>query len=278
MDKVNKLFAQYAALHRQGAQSDEIFAALRPEIEALSPKERLNLRSRVRAWRAGTIEAPRITPLSKLMDAPAPPPPAPQGFTGLSDVLAMEYDDSAAAPAPAADTVPAGPDHKACPYCGVNNPVDEVICQGCGHILATANSPSATRNLIQTKEFFLNHEFFGGDYTLELRVRDTGKQFRLRPQDRTGELVIGRMEDTKALTVDVDLSDQDGEALGVSRLHLGLRYDTEYQTIQVFDIGSANGSFLNGQRLHPNEKRIVRDGDELRLGRLVMRVKFVRPA
>jgi hypothetical protein len=277
MDKVNKLFAQYAALHRQGAQPDEIFAALRPEIEALSPKERLNLRSRVRAWRAGTIQAPRLTTLGKMMDDPAPR--APEGFTGLADVLAMEYEEAGAAPPAAAEAVPAGPDHTACPYCGVNNPADEVICQGCGHILAV-NSPHATRSLAQTKEFFLNHEFFGSDYTLELRVRDTNQVYTLRPQDRAGgELVLGRnIAEGKALKVDVDLGDQDAEALGVSRLHLGLRYDTDYQTIQVYDVGSANGSFLDGQRLHRNERRILRDGDELRLGRLVMRVKFVRPA
>ena len=49
MDRVNRLFAEYAALHRQGAQHEEIFATLRTEIEALSAKERLNLRSRLRA-------------------------------------------------------------------------------------------------------------------------------------------------------------------------------------------------------------------------------------
>jgi len=266
--------SQYAALHRQGAQSDEIFAALRPEIEALSPKERLNLRSRIRAWQAGAIDAPRIKPLSKKADKPPQPAPPPQGFTGLADVLEMEYVE----PSPAEQApVPVGPNHKACPHCGVNNPLDEAICQGCGHLLTT-DGPRATRNLLQTKEFFLNHEFFGADYTLELRVRDTGKVFSLRPQERSGELVIGRVEDSKALTVDVDLSDQNGEALGVSRVHLALRYDRDYQTVQAFDLGSANGSFLNGQRLYPNEKRIVRDSDELRLGRLVMRVRFARPA
>lgn len=274
MDKVNKLFAQYAALHRQGAKTDEIFAALRPEIEALSPKERLNLRSRIRAWQAGTIDAPRLTPLSKMLDKPAQPAPAPQDFTGLADVLEMEYiEPQPAEPTPAL----VGPNQKACPQCGANNPLDEVICHVCGRIIA-ADGPRATRNLLQTKEFFLNHEFFGTNYTLELRVRDTGKAFSLRPQDQRSELVIGRLENNKALKVDVDLSDQDGEALGVSRLHLGVRYDPDYQTVQVFDLGSANGSFLNGQRLYPNERRIVRDGDELRLGRLVMRVRFVRPA
>ncbi len=277
MDKVNKLFAQYAALHRQGAQSDEIFAALRSEIEALTPKERLNLRSRVRAWHAGTIDAPHMTTLSKLANEPAPP--APEGFTGLADVLALEYDEAAAAvPPPAASPPAAAPGRATCPYCSASNLVGEAICGGCGHILLDT-SLHATRNLAQTKEFFLNHEYFGGDYALELRVRDTGKVYTLRPQERKGGLVIGRsVGEEKALPVDVDLSGQDAEALGVSRLHLGLGYDAEYQTVQVFDIGSANGSFLNGQRLHRNERRILRDGDELRLGRLTMRVKFVRLA
>lgn len=276
MDKVNKLFAQYAALHRQGAQHDEIFAALRPEIEALSPKDRLNLRSRVRAWRAGTIDAPRLTTLGMISAEPAPP--APEGFTGLADVLALEYDEGAAPPAPSAPAAAAEPGRAACPHCGAGSPAGEVICPACGRILADA-SPHATRNLLQTKEFFLNHEYFGPDHALELRVRDSGKVYTLRPQSRPGELMLGRsMDEGKVLSVDVDLGDQGAEALGVSRLHLGLRYDTDYQTVQVFDLGSANGSFLNGQRLHRNEKRILRDGDELRLGRLVLRVRFVRPA
>ena len=40
--------------------------------------------------------------------------------------------------------------------------------------------------------------------------------------------------------------------------------------------GSANSTYLNGQRLLPSEPRILRDNDELRLGRLVIRVTFAR--
>jgi pSer/pThr/pTyr-binding forkhead associated (FHA) protein len=60
---------------------------------------------------------------------------------------------------------------------------------------------------------------------------------------------------------------------GVSRNHLTLSRDND--TIFVTDLGSANSTFLNGQRLMPHEPRILRDSDELRLGRLVVRVNFI---
>ena len=46
----------------------------------------------------------------------------------------------------------------------------------------------------------------------------------------------------------------------------------------VSDLGSANGSFINGQRLLAKEIRVLRHGDELRLGKLVMTVSFRHPA
>jgi pSer/pThr/pTyr-binding forkhead associated (FHA) protein len=59
---------------------------------------------------------------------------------------------------------------------------------------------------------------------------------------------------------------------GVSRRHLSITRD--HDTVTVTDLGSANHTYLNGQRLIPFEHRILRDNDELRLGRLVIRVAF----
>ena len=41
-------------------------------------------------------------------------------------------------------------------------------------------------------------------------------------------------------------------------------------TLTLVDLGSVNGTHLNGQRLVPNQPRVLRDGDEIRLGRLVV--------
>ena len=42
----------------------------------------------------------------------------------------------------------------------------------------------------------------------------------------------------------------------------------------ILDRGSANGTYLNGERLTPNEPHVLRDGDEIRLGKLVAHIYF----
>jgi pSer/pThr/pTyr-binding forkhead associated (FHA) protein len=122
----------------------------------------------------------------------------------------------------------------------------------------------------------VREDYYGADYTLQLQVRDSTEAFELRPQDFKHEVVLGRSAGDNSVRPDVDLSEQRGSELGVSRLHLGLRYDGGSNAVHVYDLGSANGSFINNQRLNPREVRFLRDGDQLRLGRLVMSVKFVQ--
>jgi pSer/pThr/pTyr-binding forkhead associated (FHA) protein len=107
---------------------------------------------------------------------------------------------------------------------------------------------------------------------MQLRVSDTGKIFELHPQKSKVELLIGRV--TNNSKPDIDLGDQGGDKRGVSRVHLSVRYDAHQHTIHVIDLSSANGSFINGQRVYPNEVRILRHGDELKLGKMVLNVSF----
>ena len=86
------------------------------------------------------------------------------------------------------------------------------------------------------------------------------------------ETTIGRTSQQSTVQPDVDLSVFDAENLGVSRLHVTLRRHED--TITVIDLNSRNATFINGQRLHPQEVRVLRDGDEIRLGKLTMKVAF----
>jgi len=61
----------------------------------------------------------------------------------------------------------------------------------------------------------------------------------------------------------------------VSRYHAFLRQDEEGQ-IRLTDLGSTNGTFLNGQRLPERTPICVRDGDRIQFGSTIV-VKFVRP-
>jgi pSer/pThr/pTyr-binding forkhead associated (FHA) protein len=71
---------------------------------------------------------------------------------------------------------------------------------------------------------------------------------------------------------DIDLEDFDAFERGVSRQHAVLRRQKD--TVVLIDLNSANSTFLNGQRLVADQPRILRDGDEIRLGQLVLRVAF----
>jgi hypothetical protein len=159
-----------------------------------------------------------------------------------------------------------------CPHCDKSNPVNEVLCYSCGQVLHAGGSQNDTQALAETNDLSLSNDFFGPDSCLLLRSRDGQHSFETYPQN--GDVVVGRAVTGASVLPDIDLTPLDGENLGVSRLHLTLRYDAEHRTISLLDNGSINGTYINGQRLHPHEVRVLRDGDELRLGRLVLNVYF----
>ncbi|MCA9069590.1 MAG: FHA domain-containing protein [Planctomycetaceae bacterium] len=61
----------------------------------------------------------------------------------------------------------------------------------------------------------------------------------------------------------------------VSRRHCEVR--VQGSDLVLYDLGSSNGTYVNGQRLHPREIRILRNGDQLRLGKLVILVSYHHP-
>jgi pSer/pThr/pTyr-binding forkhead associated (FHA) protein len=59
---------------------------------------------------------------------------------------------------------------------------------------------------------------------------------------------------------------------GVSRRHA--RIHKQRTQFFIEDLGSANGTFLNGQRLTPYLPHPLRDKDEIQLGRVRMQILF----
>jgi hypothetical protein len=89
-------------------------------------------------------------------------------------------------------------------------------------------------------------------------------------------VVLGRRSSgNKAAQPDVDLSAFDtGKKNSISRFHIRIeRRDT---LIFLTDLASRNGTWLNGQKMIPNAPRLIRDGDELYLGDLKIKVKYPR--
>ena len=87
------------------------------------------------------------------------------------------------------------------------------------------------------------------------------------------QLTIGRYDSGSGVVPDIDLSDCQARERGVSRRHALLL--VEEDVVKVMDLGSANATYLNGQKLIPFQARILRDGDELKLGNCGLRVGFM---
>ncbi len=69
----------------------------------------------------------------------------------------------------------------------------------------------------------------------------------------------------------LDLTPMDGYRHGVSRRHCQLTQ--RGTTIIVMDLGSANGTYLNGERLPPHHEALIADGDQLILGTLHLTIR-----
>lgn len=84
-------------------------------------------------------------------------------------------------------------------------------------------------------------------------------------------VLIGRQDSARGFFPDLDLNNDGGHSNGVSRRHA--RVSIMDSAAYVEDLDSANGTFINDQRLTPRTPYRLQPSDELRLGSLILRVE-----
>lgn len=84
-------------------------------------------------------------------------------------------------------------------------------------------------------------------------------------------LIVGRSDTDTGLKPGLDLAPFSGEASGVSRNHAAFSFRNG--TVFVEDLGSTNGTRLNGLELISNDPYRLRDGDELEFGSIRVTVR-----
>ncbi len=92
---------------------------------------------------------------------------------------------------------------------------------------------------------------------------------------RVNRLVIGRVDPDTGDRPDIDLTSYGAYDNGVSRRHASIMLWN--RGLFLLDEGSPNGTFLNDERLPPNEPKALKFGDRIRIGRLVLGVSFDNP-
>jgi len=163
-----------------------------------------------------------------------------------------------------------------CKNCAAGNREGTLFCENCGYSLTSATQGQATiptrriddENDSTAKATWGAARFKEGS-SIVIHVRDSDNPLTVAPAER---VIFGRSDDGSSVKPDVDFSSYGAIEKGVSRQHAALEVNED--TLMILDVGSSNGTYLNGQRLLPNQPRVLRDGDEVRLGKLVAHIYF----
>jgi hypothetical protein len=197
-----------------------------------------------------------------------------------------------------------------CPKCGHLNRPGTLLCDNCGTLLlGTDKDPVGTRKLQEgdlpdespihqtlppnkapvapitsdlrslttpppvdrkpTPAPLQTNTVFEENMVLRLDIEGAPNAVLVYPKRET---TIGRRDPSTGTMPDVDLTAYAGYRLGVSRKHAVIRLQSK--RLEIYDLGSSNGTTLNGVRLAAHQPHLLRDGDEIALGKMVIRVIF----
>jgi len=163
---------------------------------------------------------------------------------------------------------------KICPYCAHSNLEGVLFCEDCGESLGADGGQTSTKQLERATSQLTGKSTWGTarfarEASIILHIRDANDPIVLTPAD---EMTLGRADPASTSKPSLDLTPFGAQEKGVSRMHATIRRGDD--TLTLIDLGSVNGTHLNGQRLIPNQPRVLRDGDEIRLGKLVCHIFF----
>ncbi len=154
-----------------------------------------------------------------------------------------------------------------CPFCNSVYPENTLFCEECGSYLASSNEHGTDPLQGQTVAEVEQERVGDLPFMTLLLAIEGGGRIEL-PLSK--EVVLGRLDASRASFPDVDLTGEQGLERGVSRRHA--RVTRRGPQVFVEDLNSLNGTFLNGSRLVPELPYPVKDGDQIQLGKLMLTV------
>lgn len=297
---VTEIFSEYVRQRQNGKTQQEAVGYLRPLMERLRKEARQQLIALLRSWEAREgvkYQSARAMPISdESLVAPPQPgedlswlpaketttkpipnvvpgPPSLNPDTQVHPAVSNQYGTQSQRHEPSS-SLPASPSALQtfyCPNCGKANRLGDAYCFSCGSLLNVGNVQTRSLERGDSELLQVGQTHFSPSSTLLLYVRGYEEPIRVQMPEN-GSVTLGRTSSNSMQSPEVDLSAFQAGEYGVSRAHARLRYQDS--TITVTDLGSVNHTFINGQHLHANEVRVLRDGDEIRLGRLIMRVAY----
>jgi hypothetical protein len=173
------------------------------------------------------------------------------------------------------DTTPVDAELRHCPACDTYSRRTATVCDQCGYdfmgALDANDSGLLTRPLRHSPNRLhieRSQQESCATSTIFLQFLPSGT---VVPATVKHTLVLGRLpqpEDDEFINLTVF----NGEEHGVSRQHCAFR--RRGTALLVTDLGTTNGTYLNGQRLKPHTDHVIVHGDKLILGSLHLIVSF----
>lgn len=170
-----------------------------------------------------------------------------------------------------------------CPNCQHKELPGALFCSECGarlisldYLTTQSIKKSSTDNLdqkivddqINPKELpddLLSIE--SGSTDLVLYLIETKQTLQLVGRN---EYTLGRVAEGQPILPDVDLSPFDAYSQGVSRLHAALKINKN--RVAIMDLGSSNGTRVNGQKIVPHVDYPINHNDQIALGKLRIQI------
>lgn len=171
-----------------------------------------------------------------------------------------------------------------CPNCHHLNRPGEIFCESCGANLKTGQKAASTKALPTEERLQYDTPYeepsaqrgtdlFPSGGALRLQIEGSSEPILLPFHQQ--EIVLGRRDPATGALPDVDLTPFAGYRMGVSRRHSQIKRSNDGH-LELFDLGSSNGTFLNGERLEAHYPYRLRDGDKIALGQISIHVHFER--
>jgi len=160
-----------------------------------------------------------------------------------------------------------------CPNCQNKEISGAIYCSKCGaqlldaHLTTHKIHTAETRQEVERTNRLQPPPSTPLQSWISLHIIESGQILPLA--DRT-EFTLGRSAEGQPIVPDVDLSSYNAYANGVSRLHAAIKLVNN--RIVVVDLGSSNGTYLNGVRLSPYVETPVAHGDLVYLGKLKIQI------
>jgi len=159
-----------------------------------------------------------------------------------------------------------------CPTCKSQETDGAIFCHECGTQLVQPDAAQTQKFSTDSDElrreiFYIDEMPNQGATWITLHLLETGD---ILPIAERSEFTLGRLSENQPIEPDIDLTPFKAFDNGVSRLHAVIRHNQG--NVVVVDLGSSNGTYVNGLRIMPNIEQPLRHGDIVALGKLKLQI------